>query len=444
MVLAHLEDIALSRSLGNAYLFYGPEGVGKKLAAIKFAQILNCQCKEGAKCYSCKQIETLNHPEVLLIEDLNKPRWFSRSRTIERLHGFGINSKEDYLETVGSIVEKGLIEEPYPVMDPRMDLDCFLINTDLLFGRGSVPSSECYTPLEISDSLRQKYEKGDLSQKEYGLLSLLYELPISILPYRGRIPVAYVSERSGWRFVRPIRKFLSFATAQSFRTVIVDDAYKMTEEAQNSLLKTLEEAPGGSVVILITSQRDLLFDTIRSRCQEIAFNPLGKSNLEDALDKLVGFRPDEYEVLLSLCEGSPGKLLSLLVSDAMQDFALISGFFEDLSNGKVASVFKISGDLFSKVSSKRKRKQLEVSDFLGRIAFYVAELIKIQMGLPSTFRSSILLEALERQARRFSYAKLLESAEVIRARSQIAWRNVDLDLLVESTLLRIAKVLGCF
>lgn len=442
-VLSLLEEIASSDCLGNAYLFYGPDGVGKKLAAIGFAKLLNCKCIDGARCDSCNRIETLSHPDLLLIQDLNKPRWFSRSQIIEKLSGFGINSREDYLETVCRVIEKGLVEEPYPVLDPKIDLDCFAINTDLIFGRGSVPSSECYTPHEISESLRRRYEKGDLSDKEYGLLRLLYELPLSILPYRGRIPVAYVTERSGWRFVRPIRRFLSFTSAEeSWKVVIIDDAHKMTEEAQNSLLKTLEEPPGKSVIIMVTSQKEMLFDTIKSRCQQIYFKPLSKPELEEAFDRLVGFRPDEYQALLALCEGSPGNMLNLLASDAIDDLSLVSELFDELSLGRSSSVFKFVKSFLSRSAPNRKRRQVEVNNAFARLALYITEIVKVEMGFGSIFKSSSMVDALERQAARFSQEKLLEAAELIRARSQIAWWNVDLELLLEATLLRVANILA--
>jgi len=50
---------------------------------------------------------------------------------------------------------------------------------------------------------------------------------------------------------------------------IIQEAHKMTEEAQNALLKTLEEPPKHSLLILLANNRDLLLRTIRSRCLEI-------------------------------------------------------------------------------------------------------------------------------------------------------------------------------
>jgi DNA polymerase III delta' subunit len=59
------------------------------------------------------------------------------------------------------------------------------------------------------------------------------------------------------------------ATEGSGRAVILHDADDMNEEAQNALLKTLEEPPRGSLLILVTEREEALLETIRSRCQEI-------------------------------------------------------------------------------------------------------------------------------------------------------------------------------
>ena len=56
------------------------------------------------------------------------------------------------------------------------------------------------------------------------------------------------------------------------KVYIINDGEKMTKEAQNSLLKTLEEPPEYVVIILITSNENLLLNTIKSRCAKIKFN----------------------------------------------------------------------------------------------------------------------------------------------------------------------------
>jgi DNA polymerase III subunit delta' len=69
------------------------------------------------------------------------------------------------------------------------------------------------------------------------------------------------------------------------RVFIVDDADKLNEPSANALLKTLEEPPTTSHIILITSRPAMLLPTIRSRCQAIRFSPLTTAEIEQHLLK---------------------------------------------------------------------------------------------------------------------------------------------------------------
>ena len=68
----------------------------------------------------------------------------------------------------------------------------------------------------------------------------------------------------------------------SARAILIDDAHTMTEQAQNALLKSLEEPPATSHVFLITPLPQALLPTIRSRCQALRMGPLPASLLERA------------------------------------------------------------------------------------------------------------------------------------------------------------------
>ncbi|MCX6721280.1 MAG: DNA polymerase III subunit [Candidatus Staskawiczbacteria bacterium] len=72
--------------------------------------------------------------------------------------------------------------------------------------------------------------------------------------------------------IREIQNFLSYKPYyRNFKTVVVDDAHSMNQEAQSCFLKTLEEPKGNTVIILISSRPDMLLPTIYSRCQIIKF-----------------------------------------------------------------------------------------------------------------------------------------------------------------------------
>ena len=93
------------------------------------------------------------------------------------------------------------------------------------------------------------------------------------------------------------------------KVFIVDEAELMAREGQNALLKTLEEPPPGTVVILVTSNEDRLLPTIRSRAQRVAFTPIGRAAMDAWLgghDEFSAIDPSEREWLVAFADGSPG------------------------------------------------------------------------------------------------------------------------------------------
>ncbi len=74
------------------------------------------------------------------------------------------------------------------------------------------------------------------------------------------------------------------------KVYIINDSHKMTKEAQNSLLKTLEEPPEYVVIILITENDNLLLNTIKSRFTKIKFNTLKDEEVEYILKSNLGIK----------------------------------------------------------------------------------------------------------------------------------------------------------
>jgi DNA polymerase III delta' subunit len=85
------------------------------------------------------------------------------------------------------------------------------------------------------------------------------------------------------------------------RTVIIDGADELNEAAQNALLKTLEEPPHGTLLLLLAAHADALLDTVRSRCQELRLFPL-------TAEVLRALFPDADDERLRLAAGRPGRL----------------------------------------------------------------------------------------------------------------------------------------
>jgi len=84
--------------------------------------------------------------------------------------------------------------------------------------------------------------------------------------------------------IRDIKKFILLDYSDiPFRIILISYAHLMSVEAQNALLKQLEEPPAGIIFILCTSKPSMLRETIRSRCWEINFLPLSDEDITEIL-----------------------------------------------------------------------------------------------------------------------------------------------------------------
>ena len=93
------------------------------------------------------------------------------------------------------------------------------------------------------------------------------------------------------------------------RVVIVDDADLMNADAQNALLKTLEEPPAASTFVLVTSRPDMLLPTVRSRCQRLRFGRLSPADVASVLIAQHQYAAADAHAAASLSDGSIGLAL---------------------------------------------------------------------------------------------------------------------------------------
>jgi DNA polymerase III subunit delta' len=118
------------------------------------------------------------------------------------------------------------------------------------------------------------------------------------------------------------------------KVIVLDDADDLNEESANCFLKTLEEPPPQSLVILISSSLDRQLPTILSRCQVIRFAPLAAAEVEEIL-KARSIAPELLPRLVRLSGGSPGRALAL-ADPALWEFR--RGFLSGLTLPRIDPV----------------------------------------------------------------------------------------------------------
>ena len=123
-------------------------------------------------------------------------------------------------------------------------------------------------------------------------------------PRRREISIAEVRSVTNQSHLKPYEG--------AYRVFIFEDAETMSEAAANALLKTLEEPPPQTLLILLTSQEDRLLPTIRSRCSRIELKPMAEQPLSRYLEKERGLDADEAHLLARLSKGCLGWALTAL------------------------------------------------------------------------------------------------------------------------------------
>jgi len=116
--------------------------------------------------------------------------------------------------------------------------------------------------------------------------------------------------------IREIKKYVSLAEDDKItRFIIILNSDMMNDQAQNALLKNLEEPPTGIYFILLTSQKDKLLSTIISRCREITFEPLSDFAVAKILNEKFGIEKSIAKNAAKFSEGSVTHAIKLIGLD---------------------------------------------------------------------------------------------------------------------------------
>lgn len=123
--------------------------------------------------------------------------------------------------------------------------------------------------------------------------------------------------------IEPVRRIAPFmhmtASFNGWRIAIVDDADTMTNEAQNAILKILEEPPAQALLILVCHRPGMMIPTIRSRCRVIHFQPLALDVFSNLLRRLEpGLRDSDLATLYAITGGSAGQGIRLIEEGGLE------------------------------------------------------------------------------------------------------------------------------
>lgn len=138
-------------------------------------------------------------------------------------------------------------------------------------------------------------------------------------PGRAEFPVSVVTRRDDSPDGQTINESAQLTAMQArSRVTIIEDAELMNEEAANAFLKTFEEAPEGSYLILLVTSLDRLLPTIRSRGRLVRFAALPDEFVAELLRRDTGLSAGDARTLARFAEGSMERAASLARSEFLR------------------------------------------------------------------------------------------------------------------------------
>ncbi len=181
---------------------------------------------------------------------------------------------------------------------------------------------------------------------------------------KGNHPdVVFLQPEEGYIRIEEIRAVQNALAYKAFeggwKVAIVDGCGEMSVGAANAFLKTLEEPPGNTTIILICPNHLSLLPTILSRCQTIRFSPLQDAEIQDILLRERELDLETADSLAALADGSPGLALSMDLDTARETR---NEAFDLIFNNDAQDVV----DLFS-LSKKTSGFKETLPELLGRM-----------------------------------------------------------------------------
>lgn len=218
------------------------------------------------------------------------------------------------------------------------------------------------------------------------------------------------------------------------RVFVIEDADNMNEQAANALLKTLEEPPPASHLILTTSNPTALLATIRSRCQIIRFAPIAADEVEKFLVEQKHLPAADARLLARTAQGSIGRALAGDVETYRDRRDTMLGVLQALTLTNDRAQLLRSAEELAAVKDRHEYEQrLDALEILIRDAWALA------LGRPSgTIVNGDLLTALQQIAaeiRSAQAAAWLSQIEELRGTLEV---NINRKIASDALLLTMA------
>lgn len=215
----------------------------------------------------------------------------------------------------------------------------------------------------------------------------------------------------------------------SYKIGVIDEAERMSIEAANSLLKTLEEPPGQTLLVIITAQLSALPATVVSRCQVVRFTPINTETIEQYLH-IHGIEQKKAKTLAALSFGRPG--IALRYAEDAESLEVFQEQYREmiaLLRADVSERLSRATTLSAWVTAEQIGKTLHIC----RQVLHDALLVK--NGLPLLVSNPGQVAGLKEVVSKWSFGRLIKFADSVDDAEKYVSANVSPKSTFENLLL---------
>lgn len=221
--------------------------------------------------------------------------------------------------------------------------------------------------------------------------------------------------------------------AGPYKIYIVDEAEKMNQQAQNALLKTIEEPPAYAVIILLTTNADSFLPTILSRCIRLNIKPVDDVKIRAFLMSKYQIPDYQADISVAFAQGNVGKAIQLSTSEHFNE--LKDSAVQLAKRIKSVDVYEL-GEVIKQISEYK----MSINDYLDIMMVWYRDVLmyKATMDINGLIFKEHIYD-IKKQASNSSYhgiQKILKALEKAKIRLTA---NVNFDIVMELLLLTMKE-----
>ncbi len=221
------------------------------------------------------------------------------------------------------------------------------------------------------------------------------------------------------------------------RVTIIDGADQMNISSANALLKTLEEPPAGSMIILVTAALNRLLPTVISRCQALRFGSIPLEEIHKILMDRAGMERERADLVAALSDGSLGRALQFGESGEFLEEIRprwLRGIAE-VPQSDMAGLFALARE----VAADRER----LDDFFDMALLFLRDAVIIrETGSDRLVKNVDILDEVKKLAAQCQTDAILAAAAAVAETAEAMMANANRKLALETMMLSLRGALG--